>query len=86
MVPDASRGGRGHQQQRQQQRKNDAAYFHVPKNAHGIKEQQSTPLIVGQTCGENNWLHFLELRQCNQAAITKSVNHRCASTSAWNLS
>lgn len=57
MMPDASRRGRGDKQNGQEQSENDAPGFDVSKNAHAIQRTGVDALIVGQTCGENNWLH-----------------------------
>ena len=57
-MPDTSGRRRHDQQNGQEQGENDAPSFDVAKNAHAIQSTGVEVLIVGQTCGENNWLHF----------------------------
>lgn len=68
VMPDAPRRRRGDQQNGQEHSEDDAPGFYVSKNAHATQSTGVDALIVGQTCGENNWLHFgrfltLTLRQ-----------------------
>ena len=64
MMPDDPRRRRRDQQNGQEQSEDDAPCCDASKNAHGIQSTGLDALIVGQTCGENNWLHsgrFLQL-------------------------
>src|SRR5690348_3166093 len=77
-MPDAPRRRRRDQQDSQEQSEDDAPGFNVPKNAHAIQSTGVDALIVGQTCGENNWLHFgrflaLTLRPCAILALREAI-------------